>query len=156
VSGSTSRRKGNRAEVEVAAALRRAGWQAVTTRAANGTQGGADLITDFPMVVEVKNVARTDLSGWWGRRASAGRGRPACRDSQAARNERSCPKAGGCVWMCIHCWHWSKGWQMDERKVAGHCPLCGELAHWQETYVLCGFCGWAGEACVPPRLVVSS
>jgi hypothetical protein len=65
VSGSTSRRKGNRAEVEVAAALRRAGWQAVTSRAANGTQGGADLITDFPMVVEVKNVARMDLSGWW-------------------------------------------------------------------------------------------
>jgi len=65
VSGSTSRRKGNRAEVEVAAALRRAGWEAVTSRAANGTQGGADLITDFPMVVEVKNVARTDLSGWW-------------------------------------------------------------------------------------------
>jgi hypothetical protein len=63
--GSTSRRKGNRAEVEVAAALRRAGWQAVTSRAENGTQGGADLITDFPMVVEVKNVARTDLSGWW-------------------------------------------------------------------------------------------
>ena len=65
VSGSTSRRKGNRAEVEVAAALQRAGWQAVTSRAANGTQGGADLITDFPMVVEVKNVARTDLAGWW-------------------------------------------------------------------------------------------
>ena len=65
MSGSTSRRKGNRAEVEVAAALRRAGWEAVTSRAANGTQGGADLITDFPMVVEIKNVARTDLSGWW-------------------------------------------------------------------------------------------
>jgi len=65
MSGSTSRRKGNRAEVEVAAALRRAGYEAVTTRAANGTQGGADLITDFPMVVEVKNVARTDLAGWW-------------------------------------------------------------------------------------------
>jgi hypothetical protein len=65
VSGSTSRRKGNRAEVEVAAALKRAGWQAVTSRAANGTQGGADLITDFPMVVEVKNVTRIDLSGWW-------------------------------------------------------------------------------------------
>jgi len=65
VTGSTSRRKGNRAEVEVAAALQRAGWQAVTSRAANGTQGGADLITDFPMVVEVKNVARTDLAGWW-------------------------------------------------------------------------------------------
>jgi Holliday junction resolvase-like predicted endonuclease len=65
VSGSTSRRKGNRAEVEVAGALRRAGWQAVTSRAANGTQGGADILTDFPMVVEVKNVARTDLPGWW-------------------------------------------------------------------------------------------
>jgi hypothetical protein len=65
MSGATSRRKGNRAEVEVAAALRRAGWQAITSRAQNGTQGGADLITDFPMVVEVKNVARMDLPGWW-------------------------------------------------------------------------------------------
>jgi len=66
VSGSMSRRKGNRAEVEVVAALRRAGWDAVTSRAArDGTQGGADIITNFPMVVEVKNVARMDLSGWW-------------------------------------------------------------------------------------------
>jgi Holliday junction resolvase-like predicted endonuclease len=66
VSGATSRRKGNRAEVEVVAALRRAGWQAVTSRnARDGTQGGADVITDFPMVIEVKNVARMDLSGWW-------------------------------------------------------------------------------------------
>lgn len=66
MSGSTSRRKGNRAEVEVVAALKRAGWAAVTSRAArDGTQGGADIITDFPMVVEVKNVARTDLPGWW-------------------------------------------------------------------------------------------
>ena len=66
MSGATSRRKGNDAEVEVAAAFRRAGWQAITSRAANGTQGGADLITDFPMVVEVKNVpSRMDLPGWW-------------------------------------------------------------------------------------------
>jgi Holliday junction resolvase-like predicted endonuclease len=66
MSGSTSRRKGNRAEVEVVAALKRAGWAAVTSRnARDGTQGGADVITDFPMVIEVKSVARTDLSGWW-------------------------------------------------------------------------------------------
>ena len=66
MSGATSRRKGNRAEVEVCHALQRAGWQAITSRAArDGTQGGSDIITDFPMVVEVKNVARTDLSGWW-------------------------------------------------------------------------------------------
>jgi hypothetical protein len=66
VSGATSRRKGNRAEVEVVAALKRAGWAAVTSRnARDGTQGGADVITDFPMVIEVKSVARMDLSGWW-------------------------------------------------------------------------------------------
>ena len=66
VSGSTSRRKGNRAEVEVVAALRRAGWQAVTSRAArDGTQGGSDIISDFPMAIEVKNVARMSLSEWW-------------------------------------------------------------------------------------------
>jgi uncharacterized Zn finger protein (UPF0148 family) len=45
---------------------------------------------------------------------------------------------------------------MDERKVAGHCPLCGELAHQQDGYVQCGFCGWAAAECVPPRLVVQS
>ena len=67
MTGSTSRRKGNDAEVEIVAAFRRAGWQAITSRAArNGTQGGADIITDFPMVVEVKNVpSKMDLSGWW-------------------------------------------------------------------------------------------
>jgi Holliday junction resolvase-like predicted endonuclease len=66
MTGATSRRKGNRAETDVAAILRDYGWQAITSRAArDGTQGGADLITDFPMSVEVKNVARTDLSGWW-------------------------------------------------------------------------------------------
>jgi hypothetical protein len=45
---------------------------------------------------------------------------------------------------------------MDEHKVAGHCPLCGELAYEQDCYVRCAFCGWAGAECVPPRLVVQS
>jgi hypothetical protein len=45
---------------------------------------------------------------------------------------------------------------MDDRKVAGHCPLCGELAYRQECWVECGYCGWRAEACVPPSLVVQS
>jgi hypothetical protein len=66
MSGAKSRRKGNDAEVEVVAALKRSGWQAITSRnARGGTQQGVDIITDFPMAVEVKNVARMDLAGWW-------------------------------------------------------------------------------------------
>jgi hypothetical protein len=45
---------------------------------------------------------------------------------------------------------------MDERKVAGHCPLCGELAYAQDAHVRCCFCGWVAAECVPPRLVVQS
>ena len=45
---------------------------------------------------------------------------------------------------------------MDERKVAGHCPLCGELAYHTGCYVTCSYCGWAGAECVPPKLVVQS
>lgn len=67
MSGATSRRKGNAAEVEVVKALERAGWTAVTSRSARGGfQAGEDVITDFPMSVEVKNHTRLDLAGWWG------------------------------------------------------------------------------------------
>jgi hypothetical protein len=45
---------------------------------------------------------------------------------------------------------------MNASKVAGHCPLCGELAYQQACHVECGFCGWRAEECVPPRLVVQS
>jgi hypothetical protein len=66
MSGSTSRRKGNNAEVEVCKALERAGWKAVTSRSARGGfQSGEDIITDFPMSIEVKNQTRLDLAGWW-------------------------------------------------------------------------------------------
>lgn len=66
MNGATSRRKGNQAEVEVCKALERAGWKAVTSRAARGGfQAGEDIITDFPMSIEVKNQARLDLAGWW-------------------------------------------------------------------------------------------
>lgn len=67
MSGASSRRKGNAAEVEVVKALERAGWTAVTSRAARGGfQAGEDIISDFPMSVEVKNHTRLDLAGWWG------------------------------------------------------------------------------------------
>ena len=66
MSGASSRRKGNAAEVEVVKALERAGWKAVTSRSARGGfQAGEDIITDFPMSVEVKNHTRLDLAGWW-------------------------------------------------------------------------------------------
>lgn len=66
MSGSASRRKGNRAEVEVVNLLRKHGYQVETSRAARGGyQSGADIVGDFPMVIEVKNQAKLDLSGWW-------------------------------------------------------------------------------------------
>ena len=66
MSGASSRRKGNRAEVEVVRVLREAGFDAETSRAARGGyQSGEDIISDFPASIEVKNQARLDLSGWW-------------------------------------------------------------------------------------------
>jgi len=59
------RRRGNRAEQQVAEVLRRWGWQAITSRdGRGGAQGGGDIITDFPAVLEVKDHARLDLAGW--------------------------------------------------------------------------------------------
>jgi Holliday junction resolvase len=65
MSGATSRRKGNKAEQDVARVLREAGYDAVTSRSAQGFQAGADILSDFPACIEVKNQARLDLSGWW-------------------------------------------------------------------------------------------
>lgn len=66
MSGSTSRRKGNRAEVAVVNLLREHGYDVETSRAARGGyQSGADIVGDFPMVIEVKNQSRLDLPAWW-------------------------------------------------------------------------------------------
>lgn len=66
MSGSTSRRKGDEAERQVVKALVRAGWRAMTSRfALEGRRTGRDVITDFPMAVEVKNQKVLDLAGWW-------------------------------------------------------------------------------------------
>ena len=66
MTGAASRRKGNRAEVEVVRVLREAGYEADTSRnARGGAQGGADIVTDFPAMIEVKNQARLDLATWW-------------------------------------------------------------------------------------------
>ncbi len=64
MSGSSSRRKGNRAELAVAKLLRAEGWQARTSRSVQGVQGGADLITDCPLSIEVKDHARMELAAW--------------------------------------------------------------------------------------------
>jgi hypothetical protein len=78
MSGSTSRRKGNRAEVEVVRALRDAGYEAETSRATRGGyQSGEDIITDFPASIEVKNQTRLDLAGWWAQAEYQANGRPA-------------------------------------------------------------------------------
>jgi hypothetical protein len=67
MTGSSSRRKGNAAEVAVVHALERAGYRALTSRAARGGyQSGEDIVTNFPLSIEVKNQARLDLAGWWG------------------------------------------------------------------------------------------
>lgn len=59
------RRRGNRAEQQVAATLRTWGYKAITSRdGRGGAQGGGDIITDFPAVLEVKDHARLDLAGW--------------------------------------------------------------------------------------------
>ena len=65
MSGASSRRKGHEAERNVVAAIRRAGWRAITSRAARGGyQSGADIISDLPVVIEVKNEKALDLAGW--------------------------------------------------------------------------------------------
>jgi hypothetical protein len=66
MSGASSRRKGNKAEVDVVNYLRAHGYDVETSRnARGGTQQGADIIGDFPAAVEVKNQTRMDLAGWW-------------------------------------------------------------------------------------------
>jgi hypothetical protein len=78
MSGSSSRRKGNRAEVEVVRVLRENGFSAETSRAARGGfQSGEDIVSDFPASIEVKNQARLDLAGWWAQAEYQANGRPA-------------------------------------------------------------------------------
>ena len=65
MSGAASRRKGSRAEVAVVHALRRAGWDAETSRnVLEGRRTGDDIVWDGPASIEVKDVAKMDLSGW--------------------------------------------------------------------------------------------
>ena len=78
MSGAASRRKGNRAEVEVVRVLREAGYEAETSRATRGGyQTGEDIITDFPASIEVKNQTRLDLAGWWAQAVEQAGDRPA-------------------------------------------------------------------------------
>ena len=65
LSGSTSSRKGSRAEVAVVHALRRAGWDADTSRnVLEGRRTGDDIVWDGPASIEVKDHAKMDLAGW--------------------------------------------------------------------------------------------
>lgn len=62
--GKAERQKGNRAELAVVKYLRECGHEAETTRAANGTRRGDDIVVDAPLSIEVKDHGRMDLSGW--------------------------------------------------------------------------------------------
>jgi len=78
VSGASSRRKGNRAEVEVVRVLRDAGYDADTSRRVRGGyQSGEDIVSDFPASIEVKNQARLDLAGWYQQASAQANGNPA-------------------------------------------------------------------------------
>ncbi|MCA1781888.1 MAG: hypothetical protein LC679_06850 [Intrasporangiaceae bacterium] len=78
MSGATSRRKGNAYECAVAAWLRSKGFRAITSRdARGGSQGGADVITDFPTTIECKNHAKLDLAGWIDQAVNDAAGDPA-------------------------------------------------------------------------------
>lgn len=60
-----SRTKGNAAEVAVVNALKARGVQAMTSRQArDGTQGGADILSDLPVSIEVKNRKENRLGEW--------------------------------------------------------------------------------------------
>jgi Holliday junction resolvase len=75
--GATERRRGSKAERDVAAYLRDHGWRAITTRAASGFQRGDDIATDAPVSIEVKDHARLDLAGWVTQARANAHGRPA-------------------------------------------------------------------------------
>lgn len=62
--GAAERRRGQKAERDVAAFLRDNGFRAETTRAASGFQSGDDIATDAPVSIEVKDHVRLDLAGW--------------------------------------------------------------------------------------------
>lgn len=75
--GSTERRRGAKAERDVAAYLREYGWDAITTRAASGFQHGDDIATNAPVSIEVKDHARLDLAGWVKQARANANGKPA-------------------------------------------------------------------------------
>ena len=62
--GAAERAKGNRAELAVVTFLRECGWNARSSRSAQGVQGGEDILWDGPAAIEVKDHARLDLAGW--------------------------------------------------------------------------------------------
>jgi hypothetical protein len=57
-------------------ALRRAGWDADTSRnVLEGRRTGDDIVWDGPASIEVKDVAKLDLSGWLNQSAANAHGR---------------------------------------------------------------------------------
>jgi Holliday junction resolvase len=73
-----NRRKGHEWERELCRWLRENGVNAITSRDAHaGDQLGSDLITDLPVAVEAKNVAKHDLSGWLRQAQAQAGGKPA-------------------------------------------------------------------------------
>lgn len=75
--GAAERRRGQKAERDVAGFLRDNGWPAITTRAASGFQKGDDIATDAPISIEVKDHVRLDLAGWVRQARENSKGLPA-------------------------------------------------------------------------------
>lgn len=75
--GAAERRRGQKAERDVAGFLRVNGWPAITTRAASGFQKGDDIATDAPISIEVKDHVRLDLAGWVRQARENSKGLPA-------------------------------------------------------------------------------
>lgn len=75
--GAAERARGNRAELAVVAFLKQHGWNARTSRSAQGVQGGVDIVWDGPAALEVKDHARLDLAGWVAQAREQSGGMPA-------------------------------------------------------------------------------
>jgi Holliday junction resolvase len=75
--GASERRKGKKAELDVAGYMREHGWEAATTRGTSGAQEGDDIVTNAPVSIEVKNHVRLDLSSWVHQALQNAQGQPA-------------------------------------------------------------------------------
>lgn len=97
MSGSASRRKGSRAEVAVVHALRRAGWDADTSRnVLGGKRIGDDVVWNGPASIEVKNTAKMELAEW----LKQAQGNAGDRPALVVHKKRGVPDSRAEDWYC--------------------------------------------------------